>query len=100
RDRFVLVHARDVRWIGAAGNYAELHLAGATHLLRATMADLEARLDPERFVRIHRATLVRVDCVREVIPAEHGDFDVVLDDGEVLRLSRRHRSRLLPGSRA
>ena len=97
RDRFVIVAAGDVRWIGAAANYAELHLAaGGSHLVRATIADLEAGLDPARFARIHRGTIVRVDCVREVIPATHGDYDVVLDDGTTLKLSRRFRARLLP----
>lgn len=96
RDRFVIVPAREVRWISAAANYAELHLAGATHLVRATLAELEAGLDPAAFARIHRGTIVRLDFVREVIPAEHGDFDVVLTDGAVLRMSRRFRGRLLP----
>ena len=96
RDRFIIVPAAEVRWIGAAANYAELHLAGATHLVRATIADLEAGLDPARFARIHRGTIVRLDCVREVIPATHGDYDVMLSDGTVLKLSRRFRTRLLP----
>jgi len=95
RDRFVIVPAAEVRWIGAAANYAELHLAGVTHLVRSTLAELEAGLDPGRFARIHRGTIVRLDCVREVIPAMHGDYDLVLDDGAVLKLSRRYRSRLL-----
>ena len=96
RDRFVIVAAADVRWITAAANYAELHLANATHLVRATMNELETGLDPARFARIHRQAIVRVDCVREVIPAAHGDYDVVLDGGTTLKLSRRYRSRLLP----
>jgi len=96
RDRFVIVPAADVRWIGAAANYAELHVANATHLVRATLAELEDGLDPAAFARIHRGTIVRVDCVREVVPASHGDYDVVLKDGTVLKLSRRFRSRLLP----
>lgn len=96
RDRFVIVPVAEVRWIASAANYAELHLAGATHLVRATLAEIEAGLDPECFARIHRSTLVRVDCVREVIPSAHGDFDVVLDDGATLRMSRRFRSSLLP----
>jgi two-component system LytT family response regulator len=95
RDRFIIVPAAEVLWIGAAGNYAELHLPRASHLVRATMADLEAGLDPTRFARIHRGTLVRVDAVREVIPATHGDYDVVLSDGTTLKLSRRYRARLL-----
>ncbi len=96
RERIRFVPVDDVRWIGAAGNYAELHLAQGTHLVRATMAELEAGLDPARFARIHRGTLVRVDCILEVVAAAHGDFDVRLDDGTELRLSRRYRSRLLP----
>ncbi len=64
--------------------------------MRATLAELEAGLDPARFARIHRGMLVRLDCVREVIPSTHGDCDVVLDDGAVLKLSRRFRGRLLP----
>jgi two-component system LytT family response regulator len=96
RDRFVIIPAAEVIWIGSAANYAELHLAGASHLVRATLAELEAGLDPERFARIHRGTIVRVDCVREVFPASHGDYDVALTDGTRLRLSRRYRSRLLP----
>jgi len=95
RDRFVIVPAAEVRWISAAGNYAELHLAEGTHLVRSTMAELEAGLDPASFARIHRGTLVRLECVREVIPATHGDYDVVLVGGEVLRMSRRYRGRLL-----
>ncbi len=79
-----------------ARDHRELHLADATHLVRATLAELEAGLDPAVFARIHRGTIVRLDCVREVIPAAHGDFDVVLTDGAVLKLSRRFRARLLP----
>jgi len=96
RDRFVMVPAGDVLWIGASGNYAELHLANATHLVRTTLAELETQLDPAHWARIHRGTMVRLECVREVIPGSHGDYDVVLKDGTTLKLSRRYRERLLP----
>jgi two-component system LytT family response regulator len=95
RDRFVIVPADAVRWIAAAGNYAELHVGGATHLVRATMAELEKGLDPAVFARVHRGTIVRAERVREVVPSTHGDFDLVLDDGTSLRMSRRYRGRLL-----
>ncbi|MEQ1833919.1 MAG: LytTR family DNA-binding domain-containing protein [Candidatus Eisenbacteria bacterium] len=96
RDRYVLVPAADVHWIAAAGNYAELHTSdGATHLVRSTLTELEAGLDPVRFARIHRGTLVRLDQVREVVPATHGDYDLVLLDGTILKLSRRFRDRVL-----
>jgi two-component system LytT family response regulator len=95
RDRFIIVPAGDVHWIGAAGNYAELHVGAATHLVRTTLAELEAGLDPACFARIHRGTLVRLESVREVVPATHGDYDVVLVDGTVLKMSRRFSARLL-----
>ena len=63
--------------------------------MRTTMAELEAGLDAARFARIHRGTLVRLDQVREVVPATHGDYDVVLRDGTVLKMSRRYRGRVL-----
>jgi two-component system LytT family response regulator len=59
------------------------------------MAALEATLDPRQFARIHRSTIVNLDRVREVRPEWHGDFDVVLLGGQVLRMSRRYREALL-----
>jgi len=96
RDRFLLVPAHDVRWIRSAGNYAELHLADSTLLVRITFADLERQLDPELFARVHRTVIVRQDLVREVVPTPHGDFEIVLDQGEPLPMSRGYRGRLLP----
>jgi two-component system LytT family response regulator len=61
-----------------------------------TMSELEERLDPAQFVRIHRSTIVNVDRVTEIQPEYHGEFQVVLQDGTRLRLSRRYRDRLLP----
>jgi two-component system LytT family response regulator len=98
RDRWILVPAADVDWIGAAGNYSELHTAGGTHLVRSTLAELESRLDGAGFVRIHRGTLVRSSRIREIVSATHGDCDVVMHDGTVLKLSRRYRDRLLGGA--
>ena len=95
RDRFIIVPAAEVEWIAAAGNYAELHLPGGTHLVRATLAELEEGLDPARFARVHRSSLVRLDCVREVIPATHGDYDLVLASGAVIKLSRRYAGRVM-----
>jgi two-component system LytT family response regulator len=59
------------------------------------MAELEAGLDPERFARVHRGALVRLDRVREVIPATHGDYDLVLASGAVLKMSRRYAGRVM-----
>ena len=94
RSRMVLVPAREVDWIGSASNYVELHCGKETHLVRGTLQSLEERLDPARFLRIHRSTIVNIDRVKELHPWSHGDLMVVLHDGVELRLSRRYRDRL------
>lgn len=94
RSRMVLVAAARVDWIGAASNYVELHCGKETHLVRGTLHDLEARLDPARFIRIHRSVIVNLERVKELHPWSHGDLLVVLQDGTELRLSRRYRDRL------
>lgn len=95
RDRLLLVDVDDVVHFKASGNYVELHTAGRRHLVRDTMDHLESRLDAGRFARIHRTAIVNVARVRELRPQFHGDYDVVLDTGETLRLSRRYKDRLL-----
>jgi two-component system, LytTR family, response regulator len=61
-----------------------------------TMAELERKLDPARFARIHRSSVVNIEQIKEITPAWHGDFEVHLADGQRLRLSRNFRERLLP----
>jgi two-component system, LytTR family, response regulator len=94
-DRFILLKTEDVHWIGSATNYAEVHAGTRTYLLRMTISDLEARLDPGRFARISRSTIVGIGQVEEIKPLWHGDFEVFLKDGTALRMSRRYRDRLL-----
>ena len=94
--RIYFVKTEEIDWIEAAGNYLRLHVGAGTHSLRETMNNLEARLDPDRFWRIHRSTIVNVDRVRELQPLFHGDYIVVLHDGTELTLSRTYR-RNLPG---
>jgi two-component system LytT family response regulator len=95
-DRIFFVPVREVVRLSAEGNYVQVHTArGQRHLLRETLARLEARLDPERFARIHRSEIVNVDFVSEVQPAFHGDYTVRLKNGEEVRLSRRYQDRLL-----
>lgn len=92
RDRSIFVPVSSVDWIEAADDYVELHAGGETHLVRARIADLEKRLDPGEFVRIHRSTIVHLDRVRELHPLFRGDSTVVLVDGTRLRLSRSRRA--------
>ncbi|MEJ2204363.1 MAG: LytTR family DNA-binding domain-containing protein [Gemmatimonadota bacterium] len=94
RSRMMLVPASRVDWIGSASNYVELHCGTDTHLVRGTLQDLEERLDPSRFARIHRSTIVNLEQVKELHPWSHGDLMLVLRDGTELRLSRRYKDRL------
>jgi len=93
--RSFFVRTADVDWIEAARNYVRLHAGDRTHLLRATLGALEQRLDPERFRRVSRSTLVNLDRVREVQPWFHGDAIVILESGAHVTLSRRYRANLL-----
>lgn len=77
-------------WAEAAGDYVALHVGTRTHLLRETLSGLADRLDPRRFVRIHRSTLVCVDRVRDVRLTAGGDARLFLRDGTELRASRRY----------
>ncbi len=95
-ERYLMLRAEEVDWIEAAANYVRFHARGTSFLLRSTLAAVAATLDPRRFARIHRSTIVNIDRVREVRPEWHGDFDVLLAGGQVLRMSRRYREALLP----
>jgi DNA-binding LytR/AlgR family response regulator len=81
-----------VDWIETQGNYLALHVGAATHLIRETSVAFEAKLDPARFVRIHRRTIVAVDRVRELSPLLNGDAVVRLTDGRELKVSRGYRA--------
>lgn len=92
--RLFFLRTSEISWVESAGNYVCLHVGGESHLLRETMTGLEARLDPGRFVRIHRTAIVNIDEVKELQPLFHGEYQVVLRDGTQLTLSRGYRDRL------
>ena len=92
--RIYFVDLDDVTWIGSAGHYAELHASTGRHLIRESMARLEARLDPRRFMRIHRGAIVNVDRIAEMHVISHGELDLVLESGATLRVSRTYAAAL------
>jgi two-component system LytT family response regulator len=94
RGRTYFVTLDTVDWIEAAGNYVRLHCGEKTHLLGKTMSELERSLDSRRFVRIHRSSIVNVDRIKELRTEDHRDFEVVLDSGDHLRLSRTYKHTL------
>ena len=93
--RVVLLKVKDIDFIEADGNYAKLHVGRKAHLLREKLHDLESKLDPAKFVRIHRSTIVNLDRIKEMHPHFNGDYIVVLEDGRQLRLSRSRRENLI-----
>ncbi len=88
------VRISEIDWIEAADYYACLHLGTRTHLLRRSMAELEQELDQAVFCRIHRSTIVNLDRVRGLKLSVDGEYEVLLDNGTRLRLSRRYRKQL------
>jgi two-component system LytT family response regulator len=93
-DGVTIVPASAVDWIEAARDYVKLHAGREVFVVRATVAAIEARLDPREFIRIHRSTVVRVDRIRELQPYFHGDQVAMLTDGTKLRVSRGYRQAL------
>ncbi|HKP76236.1 MAG TPA: LytTR family DNA-binding domain-containing protein, partial [Longimicrobiaceae bacterium] len=84
----------EVAWVEAEGNYVRLHVAGGNHLLRGTLKGLADRLDPRRFVQVHRSALVNLDRIARLEPWFHGEFVVVMDDGTRLTSSRTYSANL------
>ena len=89
-SRIQVVYERQVLWISGARDYAELHTSTGTFLLRETMQSLQERLDPSRFVRIHRSRFVRWDQIIELNRHDNGEYQVKLLDGTVHRSSRTY----------
>jgi two-component system, LytTR family, response regulator len=95
------VETGEIDWLEADGDYVRLHAGRESHLVRSTLSELQAQLDPSLFARIHRSTVVRLDRIREMQPLFHGEYSVVLRDGTKLKLSRAYRAaaeRVLGGS--
>lgn len=91
--RFVPV--KEVRWMEAAGNYVRVHADESTEMVRSSLTAMEGRLDPDRFVRIHRSTIVNLDFVREMRHWSSGEYLVELADGTELKMSRSYRDEVL-----
>jgi len=100
RDRFEKTLARVEERIAARqqgeaeGNYVALHAAGRRHLVRDTIKSLEGRLDPVKFVRVHRSAIINVDRLRKLQPYFHGEYVITLQDGTTLTSSRTYSDRL------
>lgn len=96
-ERAFFISADTIQRVSAAGNYVEVHTAGKVHLVRESLSDFIAQLDTAEFLRVHRSHVVRVGFIAELRPMFHGDYELVLKDGQRLNLSRRYKQ-LLPAA--
>jgi two-component system LytT family response regulator len=90
--RILFVRVSDIDWLESSGNYVRVHAGTESYQLRESLTNLAARLDPARFARIHRTTVVNIDRVREIQPWFSGDYVVLLRSGAKLRMSRNYRT--------
>jgi len=93
-DRIHFLALEEILWIEAQGNYVQLHTSKGAHLLRETMTSVERRLDPDRFLRIHRSTIVNADHIQELQRWFRGEYKVILNNGTELKLSQNYREGL------
>lgn len=91
----LVLDAEEIDWIEAEDYYAAVHTRGRRHLIRESLASLEARLDPARFVRVHRSAIINLERVREYRADASGDRAVLLRDGTRIAVSRRRREQLV-----
>ena len=93
-SRVFYLKAGEIDWIEAADYYVKLRAGSQSHMLRETMSELEAKLDPQKFTRIHRSTIVNLDRIREIESRPGGEYAVILRDGTHLKLSRSRRDQI------
>ncbi len=92
--RIFFLNVEEIDWIEAADNYVCLHVGKDAHLVSGTMTGLETRLDPEKFIRIHRSTIINLARVKELHPLFHGEYAIRLSDDTELTSSRGYRERI------
>lgn len=90
-DRIFFQKVQQIDCFTSAANYVIVHCGPQSHRMRETMNHLERQLDPKQFVRIHRCTIINIECLREFRPLPHGDYMVKLIDGKELTMSRNYR---------
>jgi two-component system, LytTR family, response regulator len=92
--RIFFLNVEEIDWIEAADNYVRLHVGRDSHLLRETMSHLEKRLDPDRFLRVHRSRIINIRQIKELQPLFRGEYDIMLQDGTRLESGRGYRDKL------
>jgi two-component system LytT family response regulator len=94
QGKIILLHTAEVDWIEGARNYVRLHVGDHFHMLRERVSVLEKALAANKFVRIHRSTIVNTDKIKELQPCNNGEYMVILHSGKELSMSRGYRTRV------
>lgn len=94
RGEVVFIRVASIDWIAAAGNYVRLHSGRESHLLRESLQNIAAELDPAVFLRVHRSAILNIERVRKLVPAPDGTLSVVLQDGTVIPVGPTYREAL------
>lgn len=94
KGKIIFVTTEEIKFIEAQGNYLELNMGKHSHLIRMRLHHLENKLDPQKFVRIHRSTIINIDRVKEMHPLFNGDQTVIMQNGKKLTMSRNYREKL------
>lgn len=94
QGRVFFLKTDEIDWIEAQGKHVSIHAGKEIHIVREAMNNLEAELDPKKFARIHKSTIVNIDRIKQLQPLVHGDFRVILRDSTVLTISRRYRQKI------
>lgn len=94
KGEITLVEANNIDWVDAAGDYMCIHERGQTHIMRATMKQLESQLDPERFPRVHRSTIVNIESVEKIVSHSNSEYFLLLKCGERLKMSRSYKAKI------
>ena len=95
RNQVYFVAVEDLIWMGSEGAYVRLVTKEGDHLIRETLKNLEASLDGSCFLRIHRSTIINMRQIKTLFPRPHGEYDVEMHGGAVLRLSRSYREQAM-----
>lgn len=94
RGEVVFVRVSSIDWIAGAGNYVRLYAGGESHLLRESLQNLAAELDPAVFLRVHRSAIVNIERVKKLVPAPDGSLSIILQDATAVPLGPTYRAAL------
>ena len=89
-SKVTLIPVEEIEWFEAADNYIRVHAGGRRHVVRETMKGLESKLDPSRFIRVHRSAIVAFERIRELEGLPSGDYRITMDSGRVVPMSRTY----------